>query len=89
MSLRSGISAGDDKSLGPVSGQPTDWTMPITYKSVISTPDTTSPITSGPYNMAFDANGNAWIGDRVNGVVEIGPRARYRRIRTASTVSRW
>ncbi len=62
---------GSTGPFGPVSGQPTDWTMPITYKSVISTPDTTSPITSGPYNMAFDANGNAWIGDRVNGVVEI------------------
>ncbi|HEX5283740.1 MAG TPA: hypothetical protein VFW30_06440 [Bryocella sp.] len=62
---------GSTGPFGPVSAQPTDWTMPITYKNVISTPDTTSPITSGPYNMAFDANGNAWIGDRVNGVVEI------------------
>ena len=63
---------GSTGPFGPVGGQPTDWTMPITYKNVISTPDTTSPIKSGPYNMAFDAAGNAWIGDRVNGVVEIG-----------------
>ncbi len=62
---------GSTGPFGPVSGQPTDWTMPVIYKNVISTPGTASPIISGPYNMAFDANGNAWIGDRVNGVVEI------------------
>ncbi|HEV2578011.1 MAG TPA: hypothetical protein VGU25_12445 [Acidobacteriaceae bacterium] len=63
---------GSTGPFGPVGSQPTDWTMPVIYKSVISTPSTSSPIVSGPYNMAFDASGNAWIGDRVNGVVEIG-----------------
>lgn len=54
---------------------PTDWTLPVIYKGVISKPVTTSgTITSGPYNLVFDASGDAWIGDRVNGVVEIGPQ---------------
>jgi hypothetical protein len=51
---------------------PTDWTMPVIYKGVISTPTASNPITTGPYNIAFDVNGNAWIGDRTIGVVEIG-----------------
>jgi hypothetical protein len=54
---------------------PTDWTMPVIYKSLVSVPGTTgNQITSGPFNMAFDASGNAWIGDRVKGVVEVGPQ---------------
>ncbi len=54
---------------------PTDWTMPVIYKSLVSIPGTTgNQITSGPFNMAFDASGNAWIGDRVKGVVEVGPQ---------------
>lgn len=55
--------------------QPADWTMPVIYNSLVSTPSSGgSTITSGPYNIAFDANGNAWIGDRVKGVVEVGPQ---------------
>jgi hypothetical protein len=56
--------------------QPTDWTMPVIYNSLVSQPATNGDdqIIGGPYNIAFDANGNAWIGDRVKGVVEIGPQ---------------
>lgn len=55
--------------------QPTDWTMPVIYTGLVSPPGTTNnQITSGPFNIAFDASGNAWIGDRVKGVVEIGPQ---------------
>lgn len=54
---------------------PSDWTMPVIYKNLVSQPGTTgNQITSGPFNMTFDANGNAWIGDRVKGVVEVGPQ---------------
>lgn len=55
---------------------PTDWTMPVIYNGLVSQPGTNSSnqIVSGPFNIAFDANGNAWIGDRVNGVVEVGPQ---------------
>ena len=55
---------------------PTDWTMPVIYKSLVSLPGVNgqNQIISGPYNMAFDANGNGWIGDRVKGVVEVGPQ---------------
>ena len=55
---------------------PTDWTMPVIYNGLVSQPGTNlqNQIISGPYNMAFDANGNAWIGDRVKGVVEVGPQ---------------
>ncbi len=65
-------------STGPfsptLSSAPADWTMPVIYTNVVSTPTTGgTAITSGPYNIAFDASGNAWIGDRVNGVVEVGP----------------
>jgi hypothetical protein len=55
--------------------QPTDWTMPVIYKGLVSEPNTSgNSIVSGPFNIAFDANGNAWIGDRVKGVVEVGPQ---------------
>jgi len=55
---------------------PTDWTMPVIYNGLVSQPGTngSNQIISGPYNMAFDASGNAWIGDRVKGVVEVGPQ---------------
>jgi hypothetical protein len=54
---------------------PTDWTMPVIYTGLVSKPGTNSSnqINSGPFNIAFDANGTAWIGDRVKGVVEVGP----------------
>ena len=58
-----------------LSKAPTDWTMPVVYTGLVSVPGTTNnAITSGPFNIAFDANGNAWIGDRVKGVVEIEPQ---------------
>jgi hypothetical protein len=58
-----------------LTARPTDWTMPVIYKNVISTPSTGgTTITSGPYNLVFDASGDAWIGDRALGVVEIGPQ---------------
>jgi hypothetical protein len=55
---------------------PTDWTMPIIYNALVSPPGTngSNQIISGPYNMAFDASGDAWIGDRVKGVVEVTPQ---------------
>jgi len=55
---------------------PTDWTMPVIYKSLVSVPGVNgnNQIISGPYNIAFDASGNAWIGDRVKGVVKVGPQ---------------
>ena len=59
-----------------LSAMPKDWTMPIIYNELVSQPGTdgNNQIISGPYNIAFDANGNAWIGDRVKGVVEVGPQ---------------
>ena len=59
-----------------LSGAPADWTMPVIYNGLVSQPGTngSNQIISGPYNIAFDANGNAWIGDRVKGVVEVGPQ---------------
>jgi hypothetical protein len=58
-----------------LAAQPTDWTIPVIYKGLVSEPNTTgNSIVSGPFNIAFDANGNAWIGDRVKGVVEVGPQ---------------
>ena len=59
-----------------LSTQPTDWTMPVIYNNLVSPPGTNgnNQIDSGPFNIAFDADGNAWIGDRVKGVVEIGPQ---------------
>jgi hypothetical protein len=58
-----------------LTSQPTDWTMPVIYTGLVSQPGTngSNQIVSGPFNIAFDANGNAWVGDRVKGVVEIGP----------------
>jgi hypothetical protein len=55
---------------------PTDWTMPVIYNALVSQPGTngSNQIISGPYSVAFDASGNAWIGDRVKGVVEVGPQ---------------
>ncbi|HEV2578013.1 MAG TPA: hypothetical protein VGU25_12455 [Acidobacteriaceae bacterium] len=55
--------------------QPADWTMPVIYNSLLSQPatDGNNKIISGPFNIAFDSNGNAWIGDRVKGVVKVGP----------------
>ena len=58
-----------------LTSQPTDWTMPVIYNGLVSQPGTVvnNQFVSGPFNIAFDANGNAWIGDRVKGVVEVGP----------------
>ncbi len=60
----------------PLTSAPPDWTMPVIYNSLVSVPavNGNNQIISGPYNIAFDANGNAWIGDRVKGVVEVGPQ---------------
>lgn len=58
-----------------LTGVPTDWTMPVVYTGLLSQPGSTNgSITSGPFNIAFDAKGNAWIGDRVKGAVEVGPQ---------------
>jgi hypothetical protein len=60
-----------------LSGAPTDWTLPVIYENVISALSTNSggnTIVGGPYNLVFDASGNAWIGDRINGVIEISPQ---------------
>lgn len=60
-----------------LSAQPTDWTMPVIYNGLVSTPQVGQAppaYTSGPFNIAFDASGNAWIGDRGKGVVEVGPQ---------------
>jgi hypothetical protein len=59
-----------------LTNQPTDWTMPVIYAGLVSQPGTngSNQIVSGPFNIAFDANGNAWIGDRQKGVVEVGPQ---------------
>ncbi len=68
-------------STGPfsptLSAPPTDWTMPVIYTNVISAPSTNvngTAIIGGPYNIVFDASGNAWIGDRINGVLEVSPQ---------------
>jgi hypothetical protein len=55
--------------------QPADWTVPIVYKNVLSTFGTNgaNQVISGAYNIAFDVNGNAWIGDRQKGLVEMSP----------------
>jgi hypothetical protein len=54
---------------------PSDWTMPVIYTNIVSLPSTgTGAITSGPYNLVFDLSGNAWIGDRANGVIKISPQ---------------
>lgn len=54
---------------------PADWTLPIVYSGIVSLPVTDgNKIVSGPFNIAFDADGNAWIGDRVKGVIRMGPQ---------------
>lgn len=54
---------------------PNDWTLPILYKNAVSSfASTNGSYTSGPFNIAIDASGNAWIGDRANGVIEISTR---------------
>jgi hypothetical protein len=55
--------------------QPADWTIPIVYTGVLSQFGTNNAnqVTSGAYNIAFDVNGTAWIGDRQKGLVEMSP----------------
>jgi hypothetical protein len=72
-------------STGPFSptlnAPPTDWTMPVIYNNVISAPSTNNggtAIIGGPYNVVFDASGNAWFGDRINGVIEVSPQGAVR-----------
>jgi len=66
-------------STGPfwptLNSTPADWTMPVVYSGVVSpyATNTNKQVISGAGNIAFDASGNAWIGDRVKGVVEITP----------------
>ncbi|HEX5283738.1 MAG TPA: hypothetical protein VFW30_06430 [Bryocella sp.] len=66
-------------STGPFSPSlnttPSDWTLPVVYPGVVSTFGTNAnnQVISGAYNIAFDASGNAWIGDRVKGIVEMTP----------------
>ena len=66
-------------STGPfsptLSAAPADWTIPVVYSGVVSPfgTNTNNQVISGAYNIAFDASGNAWIGDRVKGVVEMAP----------------
>ena len=59
-----------------LTSQPTDWTMPVIYTGLVSQPGViiNNQISSGPFNIVFDAKGNTWIGDRVKGVVEVGPQ---------------
>lgn len=58
-----------------LSTAPTDWTVPIVYQNAVSTFTIANNTTvSGPFNIAFDANGNAWIGDRARGVVKMSPQ---------------
>lgn len=58
-----------------LSSAPTDWTMPVVYSNVTSKYATgrDNEITGGASNIAFDANGNAWIGDRQKGVIQMTP----------------
>ncbi|HTV09911.1 MAG TPA: hypothetical protein VMD97_12785 [Candidatus Aquilonibacter sp.] len=66
--LVSGTTAFNDT----MTGAPTDWTLPIIYKNAVSTfAQTNGSNTNGPFSIAIDASGNAWIGDRINGVIEI------------------
>lgn len=66
-------------STGPfsptLSATPADWTIPVVYSGVVSPfgTNTNNQVISGAYNIAFDASGNAWIGDRKKGVVEMTP----------------
>ncbi|HEX3447669.1 MAG TPA: hypothetical protein VHS97_05420 [Isosphaeraceae bacterium] len=54
---------------------PNDWTLPVVYTGVCSAFGTngSNQVTSGAYNIAFDVNGTAWIGDRQKGVIEMTP----------------
>lgn len=53
---------------------PNDWTLPIIYSNSVSVfGQTGGSNTKGPFSVAIDSSGNAWIGDRINGVVEITP----------------
>jgi hypothetical protein len=64
-----------------LSTPPTDWTLPIVYQNSVSVfAQTNGSNTNGPFSIAIDGIGNAWIGDRINGVVEIS---------TLGTVSTW
>lgn len=61
-----------------LSGQPTDWTLPIVYSNAISKYATNgTTITAGAFDIAADAAGNMWIGDEVNGVVEVSPLGKF------------
>lgn len=58
-----------------LSKAPTDWTIPIVYSNAVSTFAIVGNQTvGGPFNITFDASGNAWIGDRVKGVIEMSPQ---------------
>jgi hypothetical protein len=49
----------------PLTGAPQDWTLAVVYKGLVST----------PFNIAFDANGTGWIGDKsLDAVIEVGPQ---------------
>ena len=56
-----------------LTGAPKDWTIPVVYSGVVSNfgTNTNNQVISGAYNIAFDASGNAWIGDRKKGVVKM------------------
>ncbi len=61
-----------------LTAQPTDWTMPIVYNNAISKYATNgTTITAGAFDMAADTSGNMWIGDEVNGVVEVSPLGNF------------
>jgi hypothetical protein len=54
---------------------PNDWTVPVVYTNAISVYKTNgTTIISGSFNEAADTNGNIWVGDEGQGVVEIGPQ---------------
>ncbi len=44
-----------------LTGAPTDWTVSVVYNALVN----------HPFNIAFDANGTAWISDETKGVVRI------------------
>jgi hypothetical protein len=61
--------------LPKLTSAPTDWTLPIVYNGVLSTfVAAGGTTTSGPFNIVFDANGTAWIGDRTKGVIKMSPQ---------------
>lgn len=68
--LSTGVTA-----FSPMVKSVTDWTMPVIYQGAVSALATSNnTYSSGVFGMAFDAEGNAWMGDRALGVVEIGPQ---------------